>query len=390
MTQSTSDGIATTYTYDGDNLRATKTTNGITTNHILDGMNVVADITGTTTNSYSRGLSLYASKKGTETFSYLSNIHGDISAEIDSQNTIKRDYYDNYGNNITEQITDMPFGYAGEYTDEETGLIYLRNRYYDPSIGRFITEDPIMDGTNWYSYCDGNPVMFVDPWGLSGYPQGEEVYLRDMFNMYKQSSYDKISVYDNRVVVKLNSKSQTYYYNTNSHSSVHGNRMDGDKMVVNAVDFAEYFGLVKKEMKHDSNPEWFSIFNDDIRGFTNGAATISYNFSVSYVSVPNKKIITDQSMYIAVNYWPLGGIYDAPAIMFNNTVTYTQATNQKQVILNEDYIVLKTGKENNLYNRKNTKNIVFSGDKIVASVNFTILQGEAIKPGRRYDLYLNF
>ena len=50
MTQSTNDGIATNYTYDGDNLRATKTTNGVTTNHILDGMNVVADITGSTTN----------------------------------------------------------------------------------------------------------------------------------------------------------------------------------------------------------------------------------------------------------------------------------------------------------------------------------------------------
>ena len=33
------------------------------------------------------------------------------------------------------------FRYNGQYTDEETGLIYLRNRYYDPSIGRFTQED---------------------------------------------------------------------------------------------------------------------------------------------------------------------------------------------------------------------------------------------------------
>ncbi len=60
--------------------------------------------------------------------------------------------------------------YAGEYYDAETGLIYLRNRYYDPSIGRFITEDPARDGLNWYAYCGNNPVMFVDPWGLKDVP----------------------------------------------------------------------------------------------------------------------------------------------------------------------------------------------------------------------------
>jgi len=58
------------------------------------------------------------------------------------------------------------FRYCGEYFDEETGLIYLRNRYYDPSIGRFITEDPIKDGFNWYTYCGNNPVNRWDPWGL--------------------------------------------------------------------------------------------------------------------------------------------------------------------------------------------------------------------------------
>ncbi|MBR5236915.1 MAG: RHS repeat-associated core domain-containing protein [Clostridia bacterium] len=61
---------------------------------------------------------------------------------------------------------------SGEYFDEETGLIYLRNRYYDASTGRFITEDPIRDGLNWYAYCGNNPVNCVDPWGL--YEQGDE------------------------------------------------------------------------------------------------------------------------------------------------------------------------------------------------------------------------
>ncbi len=57
--------------------------------------------------------------------------------------------------------------YCGEYFDSETGLIYLRARYYDPAIGRFISEDPVKDGLNWYVYCSNNPVMFVDPLGLA-------------------------------------------------------------------------------------------------------------------------------------------------------------------------------------------------------------------------------
>ena len=54
----------------------------------------------------------------------------------------------------------------GEGVYEESGMIYLRNRYYDPQTGRFITEDPAKDGTNWYVYCSNNPVMFVDSSGL--------------------------------------------------------------------------------------------------------------------------------------------------------------------------------------------------------------------------------
>ena len=58
-------------------------------------------------------------------------------------------------------------GYAGQYHDAETGFVYLRARYYNPAIGRFINEDPIRDGLNWYVYCGNNPVRFVDPSGLN-------------------------------------------------------------------------------------------------------------------------------------------------------------------------------------------------------------------------------
>lgn len=59
-----------------------------------------------------------------------------------------------------------PFRYCGEYYDKQTKTLYLRARYYDSNTGRFTAEDPIKDGSNWYSYCGGNPVNFVDPLGL--------------------------------------------------------------------------------------------------------------------------------------------------------------------------------------------------------------------------------
>lgn len=70
--------------------------------------------------------------------------------------------YDAYGNQTKRLLVGNPFRYCGEYTDEESGLVYLRARYYDPSIGRFISEDPVKDGMNWYVYCSNNP---VNAWG---------------------------------------------------------------------------------------------------------------------------------------------------------------------------------------------------------------------------------
>lgn len=70
------------------------------------------------------------------------------------------------------QFNPEPFGFqgqAGYYTDGETGLLYCTFRYYDPSTGRWLTRDPIgmEGGINLYGYVGNNPVMGVDPLGLS-------------------------------------------------------------------------------------------------------------------------------------------------------------------------------------------------------------------------------
>ena len=93
--------------------------------------------------------------------------------------------FDAQGNDITYKENDEtravyknelgnlnPFRYRGYYYDVETGLYFLKTRYYDPEIGRFITIDDLqyldpetINGLNLYAYCGNNPIMAVDPEG---------------------------------------------------------------------------------------------------------------------------------------------------------------------------------------------------------------------------------
>ena len=80
--------------------------------------------------------------------------------------------YDIWGN-LTSKTEAMPqpYRYAGEPQDDESGLIYLRARYYDPTVARFLTEDMYtgqIDNPltlNLYTYVGNNPLTHVDPTG---------------------------------------------------------------------------------------------------------------------------------------------------------------------------------------------------------------------------------
>ena len=128
---------------------------------------------------------------GGETYIYRRNVQGDITALLDSSGKVVVKYiydawgnqkvFDAQGNDITykendeqtEQYKDYmgnlnPFRYRGYYYDTETGLYFLKTRYYDAQVGRFINEDSInfvafnINGLNLYAYCKNNPIKYVD------------------------------------------------------------------------------------------------------------------------------------------------------------------------------------------------------------------------------------
>jgi RHS repeat-associated protein len=92
----------------------------------------------------------------------LGSVRGEFDADLDIQ--AMRDYAP-YGDPFGEQGSfALPYGFTNEYTDA-TGLLYLRARYYDPAIGRFLNMDPSWQERNLYGYVGGNPVNFTDPSG---------------------------------------------------------------------------------------------------------------------------------------------------------------------------------------------------------------------------------
>ena len=75
--------------------------------------------------------------------------------------------YDAYGSLLTGNLSGTTdFGYLGKQLDPTTKAYNYGFRDYTPSTARFTTTDPLRDGPNWFTYCNGDPVNFKDLWGL--------------------------------------------------------------------------------------------------------------------------------------------------------------------------------------------------------------------------------
>lgn len=177
LTQTLTKNYKVNYTYDAEGLRTSKTVNGEKTVFVWDGDQLVMELSdsGKVQKRYICGNDLvYADQgEGTEKQYYVKNPHGDVVQLTDESGKVIKTYeYDSFGNEVNPDRKDEnPFRYCGEYYDKETDAIYLRARYYQPYLGRFLTRDTYTGdeedslSLHLYTYCGNDGVNRVDPSG---------------------------------------------------------------------------------------------------------------------------------------------------------------------------------------------------------------------------------
>ena len=168
-------GSVLTAGYTGEGLRAWKQTGDGRTYFLYDGilpvceLDALGNVTAINTFGVNGLLSRHSSRGGTF---YTFDTQGSVAQRLDSQNNVLDSViFDSYGSDTSTNTAAGPFGYdaqSGYYHDIETDLYLLSYRFYDASIGRFLTRDPIglAGGVNTYAYAAGNPVNNLDPLGL--------------------------------------------------------------------------------------------------------------------------------------------------------------------------------------------------------------------------------
>ena len=178
-------GTTWTFTYDANGMRTKRTTGSTSTtyNYTYNGSQLTHMTYGSNSLHFyydASGKPLSVVYNGT-TYYYILSLQGDVVAILNSSGVSVVEYtYDAWGRLLTTTGSmasslglHNPLRYRGYVYDQETGLYYLQSRYYNPTIGRFISADAFVStgqgilGHNMFAYCNNNPVMFSDPAGES-------------------------------------------------------------------------------------------------------------------------------------------------------------------------------------------------------------------------------
>lgn len=177
-------GLSNSYTYDADGLRLSKTVGSVEHKYVWQGSKLVSEYFGGKELEffYDESGSPYAFSYKTSAnaipsyYYYVTNLQGDVVSILDANGNEKASYSYNAWGKILSATGDMasvnPLRYRGYYYDDDTGFYYLKGRYYDPQIQRFINADGLAStgqgilGTNMFAYCGNNPVPRKDNGGF--------------------------------------------------------------------------------------------------------------------------------------------------------------------------------------------------------------------------------
>ena len=170
----------TTYQYDAENNRISQITNGKQTTYVVDTTSsqlsrVIEEKKGDTVRQYIYGFGLVMHVEGGEYATYNFDNRGSTVVITNKQGkTIANYTYGPYGELLTKSgKVRTPFLYNGQYGVEtdDNGLYYMRARYYNTLIKRFINQDVVQGSLdnaitlNRYAYVNGSPISLIDPFG---------------------------------------------------------------------------------------------------------------------------------------------------------------------------------------------------------------------------------
>jgi len=183
-----------TFGYDGEGRRLQKTFNRRTTTYVQHGSQLSQVLLTNTAGLSTRtlpGVPHIGEESKHGVWCYLEDGLGSVVGVADaSGNLIHTREYDAFGSLRSADTLATAFGFTGEQLDAETGLLFLRARYYDPTVGRFMSADvypPSLENPqtfNQYAYAGNDPINKCDPLGLQPWPPQHWLvwqFLRDFF-----------------------------------------------------------------------------------------------------------------------------------------------------------------------------------------------------------------
>lgn len=172
LTQAVIGGATSSSVYNGDGLRMSHTASGNTTNYTWDVVAELPLVLQDGANTYVYGLDLISATDsgGAQTYFLYDGLGSTTGLTDGSGNNPVSYSYDVFGAIRSQTGTSVNYWlFTGEQRDSSEALYYLRARYYDPTIGRFLSQDPIAVQSgipDRYSYVANNPVNQTDPSGL--------------------------------------------------------------------------------------------------------------------------------------------------------------------------------------------------------------------------------
>jgi len=202
----TTNGVTVSYGYSGTGQRVRNRLYGSDTYYLYDGINLLMEFTGTGVQAkytyYPGSLQPHSMVQNGQTYYFGTDAQGSVTTIFNSAGQVVNQYqYLPFGE--MQSVTENPevpnrIRYVGRELESQTGLYYNNARWYDPTLHRFISEDPIgiQGGTNLYSYVENDPVNYDDPTGLDKcYEIYQNLESFDQDKTGRRSNYRRWSVY---------------------------------------------------------------------------------------------------------------------------------------------------------------------------------------------------